>query len=164
MPGTGGAGDGQIMDRRKSRDAVSALALVLFFSFIFNYMWESVHEAFLYKVFKCMADKYILMILIASLYDAFIIGGIYLGIAALWKDLLWLKKMTGSQVLAACLACLAIAALIEYWFALVTEEWSYTPLMPTVFGIGVSPLIQLSATGLLTFWLARRVLYGRGGC
>ena len=152
------------MEWRKTRDAASALALILMFSFMLNYMWESVHEAFLYKVFKCMADTYVLMILIASVYDAFIIAGIYLGIAVLWKDIIWLQKMRGAQIYAACLAGLAIAAIIEYRYALVTKEWSYTPLMPTVCGIGVSPLIQLSTTGLLAFWLTRRVLYGKRGC
>ena len=80
------------MDRRKTRDAASALALILMFSFMLNYMWESVHEAFLYKVFKCMADTYVLMILIASVYDAFIIAGIYLGIAVFWKDIIGFRR------------------------------------------------------------------------
>jgi len=147
------------MDRKKISDAILTLLLIFVFSFLLNYFWESVHEAFLYKVFKCMADKYIFMILIASVWDAFMIAAIYLGIAVLWKDILWLKKMTGAQIFALCLAGLVIATIIEYRYALVTKEWSYTPLMPTVFGIGLSPLLQLSTTGLLTFWVVRRILY-----
>jgi len=152
------------MGRTRTGDAVSALALILIFSYFLNYTWESVHESYLYNVFKCMADKYILMILIASVWDALLTAGIYLVTAMLWKDILWLKKMTGRQVSISCLIGLVIAVIIEYWYALVTKQWSYSPLMPTIFGIGVSPLIQLSTTGLLSFWLARRVLYGKVRC
>lgn len=52
------------------------------------------------------------------------------------------------------------AAIIEYRKVFVFKEWSYTPLMPTLFGIGLSPLVQLSVTGLAAFWLTRRVLPG----
>jgi len=152
------------MNRKKIVDAVLTLSLIFVLSFLLNYIWESVHEAFLYKKHSFNAEKYILMMLRVSTVDAFIILGIYFGVAALWKDILWLQKMKKNQVYASCLAGLVIAAIIEYWNVLLKEEWSYTLHMPTVFGIGISPLIQLSATGLLTFWVSRRILYQKETC
>ena len=152
------------MDRGKTRDVILTLPLIFVVSFMLNYIWESVHEAFLYKAFKCIADKYIVMMLIASVPDALMILGIYLLVAALWKDILWLQKMKKNQVYTACLAGLVFAAAIEYWNVLANKNWSYTIYMPTIFGIGISPLVQLSATGLLTFWVVRKILYQKVTC
>ncbi|RJQ48334.1 MAG: hypothetical protein C4538_03970 [Nitrospiraceae bacterium] len=149
------------MEQSKIRDAVLALSLIFVLSFLFNYIWESLHEAFLYEPCKLEVSEYIQMILYVSLIDASIILGIYLGTAVLWKDILWVQKMDGMQVLVICIAGMVIAAIIEYRGALVLRKWSYGPGMPTIFGIGLSPLLQLSTTGLLTFWVVRRMLYRR---
>ena len=146
------------MNRKKIRDTVLTLSLILILSFLLNYIWESVHEAFLYEKHSFHAEKYTLMMLRVATVDAFIILGIYLGVATLWKDILWLQKMLRIQVYISFLAGLLIAAIIEYWNVLVVKEWSYAPGMPTLFGIGLSPLLQLSTTGLLTFWVVRRIL------
>jgi hypothetical protein len=152
------------MNQKKIRDAALTLLLIFILSFLLNYIWESVHEAFFYTKHSFKAEKYILMMLRVSTVDAFIILGIYLGVAVLWKDILWLQKMLRIQVYIACAAGLLIAALIEYWNVLLKKEWSYNLYMPTVLGIGISPLVQLSATGLLTFWIVRRILYQRRTC
>jgi len=55
------------------------------------------------------------------------------------------------------MAGLAIAAVIEYRRVFITMSWRYNQLMPTIFGIGLSPLFQLSITGVTTFWLTRRI-------
>jgi len=148
------------MRTKHLRDSVSTLAVIAVVSFLLNYVWETVHEAFLYKEHSFRAEKYIVMMLYVSTVDASVILGVYLGVAALWKDILWLRAMKWQQVFTVCFAGMAIAAFIEYRSVLVLKEWSYSPLMPTIFGIGVSPLLQLSVTGLLTFWLTRILLFG----
>jgi hypothetical protein len=152
------------MRLRKVGDSVLTFAVIFVISLVLNYIWESMHEAFLYKVFKCEEDSYIMMILEAAVVDASIILGIYFGVAVLWRDVLWLWSMKGAQLLSAGIAGIIIAAAIEVGGVLVLKEWSYLPSMPTIFGIGLSPLIQLSVTGLLTFWLARRFLFQKCAC
>jgi hypothetical protein len=149
------------MQTKQVRDTVSTLAVIAVLSFLLNYVWESLHEAFLYKQHSFKAVKYVVMMLYVSTVDASVILGMYLGVAALWKDILWLREMKWQQAFVVCVAGMAIAAFIEYRSVLVLKEWSYTPLMPTIFGIGVSPLLQLSVTGLLTFWLTRTILFGK---
>lgn len=133
-------------------------ASVFVVAFLLNYVWESYHAVYLYEGHDFNAGKYVHMLTYVSIVDGALILGIHLIISVLWKNVFWLKKMNRRQVWTAVAAGLAIAAAIEYRKVFVLKTWSYTPLMPTVFGIGVSPLFQLSVTGLVSFWLTRRML------
>lgn len=150
------------MVQKKAGKAVVTLSLILIFSFLLNYTWESMHAVFLYEEHNFQAEKYIRMLLYVSAIDSLIILLIYLFVAVLWRDMLWLGKMNVKQAITACLAGLIIAAVIEYRKVAVLKEWSYTLLMPTIFGIGLSPLLQLSTTALLTFWVVRKLLSKKG--
>lgn len=56
-------------------------------------------------------------------------------------------------------AALAVAAAgIESW-ARNTDRWTYADAMPTVAGLGLSPLVQLPLLGALSAWAGRRVYY-----
>jgi hypothetical protein len=55
-----------------------------------------------------------------------------------------------------------MAVFIEYANVHIHRIWSYKQLMPTVFGIGLSPLAQLGITAIVSMWLTRKVLYERG--
>ena len=140
------------------KEAGLILASVFVFAFLLNYVWESYHAVYLYEAHDFNAKKYIRMLTYVSSMDGALIVGIYLLLSILWTDMLWLQTMNRKQVWTACLTGLAIAAAIEYRKVFVLKTWSYTPLMPTILGIGVSPLFQLSITGLASFWLTRRML------
>jgi phosphate/sulfate permease len=139
------------------KEAGLTLASVFTSAFLLNYVWESYHAVYLYEAHDFNAEKYVRMLTYVSVVDGVLVVGIYLIISALWKNLIWLQKMDRSQALTAVAAALAIAAAIEFRKVFVLKAWSYTPLMPVVFGIGVSPLLQLSVTGLLSFWLTKRM-------
>jgi hypothetical protein len=108
------------------------------------------------------ARNYGQMVVYVSAVDSALIAGLYLFVGALWRDALWLRSMTRKQESAAFLVGLLVAAGIEFVKVTVLQTWSYTSFMPVVFGIGLSPLLQLSLTGALTFRLSRRLLYARG--
>lgn len=101
------------MNEKKFKDIVLTLVVIFLISLTLNYLWESLHEAFLYEVFKCKADYYILMILEAALNDSLIILGMYLGVAALWKDMLWLQAMKGKQLIVAFTAGILVAIFLS---------------------------------------------------
>jgi hypothetical protein len=105
--------------------------------------------------------KYVPMVSYVSLIDGFLILGIYLFVAALWRDMAWIQEMNVKQICTVIIVGLLLAAAIEYRKVIVTKTWSYNRLMPTFFGLGLSPLLQLSMTGLWAFWLSGRVLYQR---
>jgi hypothetical protein len=139
------------------KEAGLMLASVFAFAFLLNYVWEAYHAVYLYEAHDFNAEKYVRMLTYVSAVDGTLIVGIHLVISVLWRNMLWLQKMNRMQVWTVVVAALAIAAAIEYRKVFVLKAWSYTPLMPVVFGIGVSPLLQLSLTGLLSFWLTRRM-------
>jgi len=124
-----------------------------------NFIWESLHAVFLYEGHDFNAMKYVLMVSYVSLIDGFLVIVIYLVVAALWRDVTWIREMNRKQIFTVLLAGLLLAAAIEYNKVFMTRTWSYNLLMPTIFGLGLSPLLQLSSTGLWTFWLSGRVLH-----
>jgi hypothetical protein len=140
------------------KEAGLTLASVFMFAFLLNYAWESYHAVHLYEGHDFSAERYVHMLTYVSIVDGALIVGIHLVISVLWKNMFWLQTMNRRQVGTTVAAGLAIAAAIEYRKVFVLKTWSYTPLMPTIFGLGISPLFQLSVTGLLSFWLTRRML------
>ncbi len=135
--------------------------LIFINSFMVNFIWEALHAVFLYQDHNFSAMQYVPMVCYVSLIDGFLILGIYLFVAALWRDVAWIQEMNGKQICTVLIAGLLLAAAIEYRKVMVTKVWSYNRHMPTFFGLGLSPLLQLSMTGLWTFWVSGRVLYQR---
>jgi hypothetical protein len=149
------------MNRKKIAEVGLVLISIFILSYMVNFVWESLHAVFLYEDHDFNAMKYVLMVSYVSLIDGFLILGIYLFVAALWGDVAWIQQMNGKQICTVLIAGLLLAASIEYKEVFVTRTWSYNRLMPTIFGLGLSPLLQLSSTGLWAFWLSGRVLYQR---
>lgn len=151
-------------DPVRSRAAAhgGVLLWVFAFSYVLNFVWESLHAAFLYEGHASfMAVTYVRMIAYVSAIDGALIVGIYFLVMLLWRDMLWICSMGSTHLSAVFMAGLAVAALIEYRKVFLLGAWSYTPLMPTLFGIGLSPLLQLSVTGVAAFWLTQRMLCRR---
>ena len=147
------------MNRKKIAEAGLVLISIFIFSYMVNFIWESLHAVLLYKDHDFNAMKYVRMISYVSAIDGFLILGIYLFMAALWRDMAWIRKMNGKQICTVLITGLLMAAAIEYERVFVARTWSYNRLMPTIFGLGLSPLLQLSTTGLWAFWLSGSVLY-----
>jgi len=135
-----------------------ALISIFIFSFLFNFVWESVQAVYLYKGHNINAQAYIPMMGYVSTMDAMIIFGMYFIMAVSWQNIFWLRQMDRGHALVVFLLGLIIAAVIEYRAVYIMKEWRYKPEMPTIFGIGISPLLQLSITGLVSFWLTKRIL------
>lgn len=135
--------------------------LIFISSYMVNFIWESLHGVFLYEDHDFNAMKYVPMVSYVSLIDGLLILGIYLFVAAVWRDVAWLQEMNVKQICTVLIAGLLLAAAIEYRKVFMTKAWSYNRLMPTFFGLGLSPLLQLSMTGSWAFWILRRVLYQR---
>ena len=149
------------MNRKKIAEVGLVLISIFICSYMVNFIWEALHAAFLYEDHDFNAMKYVLMVSYVSLIDGLLVLGIYLFMAALWRDLAWLQEINRKQIFTVVITGLLLAAAIEYRKVIVTRAWSYNRLMPTIFGLGLSPLLQLSSTGLWAFWLSGRVRYQR---
>lgn len=111
-------------------------------SLALNLAWEHLHAPLYAGYQGGSITEFIL--LRASLGDAVIItlGALLFLYVPYVKNRRWLVWPLG----------LGMAAAIEL-FALHTGRWAYGPYMPLVFGIGLTPLLQLAATGWMTLWL-----------
>ena len=128
---------------------------LLFFSFLLNFIWESIHAVYLYEGHSSFAaEMYVSMVIYASSVDASLILAIYLIVAIFFQNVLWLRKISRSHLVLFSVSGIIIAAFIEYRAVFIFDKWAYSELMPTIFGIGLSPLIQLAVTGMLAVYLA----------
>jgi len=150
------------MNNRFQESGLVFLSIFLF-SYSFNFIWESFHSVFLYQGHNFNAIKYVPMISYVSIIDGLLILSMYIAVSILWKDLLWIKRMDRRQVYTVIVLGILIAAFIEYRALFLQAKWSYNPLMPTILGIGLSPLLQLSITGILVILLTRRLVYKKDG-
>ena len=118
-----------------------------------NTAWEFSHY-FLY-VDSSGISKYPHLI-IASFADMAIIMGIFTTVSLKKKNFSWARNAKKSDYLLTVFSGLTIAAFIEY-INLNLGRWAYTSAMPTIFGIGISPLIQLALTGTVSLVILKFV-------
>jgi len=127
----------------------------LFFTFLFafslNLIWEISHSLlYNWNLMPLKNDIYFYIphILKATLIDALIISTI-----------LFISRKTKSDkrhYLIAALLALAFSIFIEIR-AKVLNLWAYNQNMPLVFGLGLTPLIQLPIITLITIYLIKEI-------
>ena len=124
-------------------------------AFVLDFCWESWH-GLLYKAHQELpASVYVPMMVQMALLDALSIVGMQLCTALFARSLVW--RLSGVNVILFSLAGLLPAGIIEYISVFRLHLWLYTPAMPTVFGVGLTPLLQLPLTGLVALLVARAV-------
>ena len=128
------------------------LAVTAFFT---NFCWESLH-GLLYKAHPGMpASAYVPMMLTMAAMDSLGITGLYFFTAFVAHRWFWELGLLNS--LCFFLSGIVSAFAVEYVSIFVLHLWQYAPSMPVLFGIGLIPLFQLSLTGLLSVFVARKV-------
>ncbi len=127
-------------------NTIKRFLIVGFISLILNIIWEFSHH-FLYIDLSGIA-KYPHLV-IASFADMLIILGIFMIISLKNRSFSWMKHPGKFDYLLVVLLGFAVAIFIEI-INLNLGRWKYTDAMPTLFGIGISPLIQLALTGVIS--------------
>ena len=148
--------------KQDALELISIFFSTFVFSFLLNFLWEALHAVYLYQRHDYDASNYVPMLLYVSSVDSLIIMGLYIGVSITWMNFFWIKIFTKRQLFVFAGIGILVAAVIEILSVFYYQRWVYKELMPTVFGIGISPLSQLSITGLISVWLTRKVLYGKG--
>jgi len=153
------------MDDYRGNSFVNLATIVIFlfgFSFLLNFLWEALHAVYLYQHHNFDAATYVPMLLYVSSVDSLMILGLYLSVSLIWRDFIWIKSFQKKTVVVFLSLGVAVAFIIEYRAVFYTHRWLYKEAMPTIFGVGLSPLVQLSVTGILAVWLTKEILYGKG--
>lgn len=79
---------------------------------------------------------------------------IYGAVALPKRNINWGLKPGLLGLLAVMALGATLAAGIE-WHALSTHRWAYSPRMPTIFGLGLLPLVQLGVGTVLPIWVGQ---------
>lgn len=145
---------------KKNIHSLMGVSFVFVISFLLNFLWEAIHAVLFYEGHADYpALFFVKMLLYASFFDAVFISVIFLAGCYIWKgSSCWIKNFNKKKLFFTIIAGLIIASLIELR-AMIYKRWSYNELMPTILGLGVSPLLQLSVTGSITFYLASIFFY-----
>ena len=139
------------------RGKIKIIALFAFMAFASNFIWESWHASYLYASHTFNLSFWPLMVYAASI-DTILLLGIFFGGTVIRKNFWWFNKDSLSASLYVIITGITIAAVIEYKAVYIFNQWQYSNMMPTVFGFGVSPLVQLALTGLLSVSIARQAI------
>lgn len=116
-----------------------------------NLAWEVAHSPLYETALAMTVKEYSPMILEMSLKDGLWITLFYAISAILFKNADILKNRTRLWVFV--VMALTFSFLDEK-ISLTLGRWEYAEAMPTLFGIGLTPLLELAVTGVLTFlWL-----------
>lgn len=130
-------------------------AQLLAIVFLLNFFWESWHGSWLYRwhftagLFAQMSvQSFVKLITYAAVIDTLVFCLLLAVGTWLWRDPDWVQTLNRRKVCLVVGLALAAALVIEFKAVFLWQQWQYDPLMPTIFGVGVSPLLQLPVTFL----------------
>lgn len=129
----------------------SKLIFLFLIILILNIIWEFSHHRLYVDLTKIPANIHLV---IASFTDLLLIFFIFSIISILNKNINWIEKPSIFDYEIIIILGILIAIVIEV-YSISNNRWYYTELMPTIFGIGISPLIQLFTTFILSLWLIK---------
>ena len=118
---------------------------VFLVGFVLNAVWELLHYGLYYDLSGIAKYPHLVL---ATFVDALIVVGIFLVVSLVSRGVGWVRKPLVWNYLVVVLLGLGVAVFIEVR-ALGIGRWVYKVGMPTVFGVGLSPLLQLAVTGFL---------------
>lgn len=121
---------------------------IFFISSLINLFWEVIHSQLYTTCQKLSLNKYIPLIIKVSLKDGFWISIFYLISFYIFQSTNIL--LNTNQLILFILLALSFS-FIDEKISLKMKRWEYTAEMPTIFKVGITPLLELAVTGTLTF-------------
>ena len=122
------------------------LLKIFLVGFFINLLYEILHSMLYQTCYEVGLKQYIYLIIKGALFDGCFIAITY--------AIIFLLPLTQTaKFLVFSVILLALAYVWEY-YSIKNKRWAYTKHMPQLAGVGITPLIQLSLTGLVAFYLA----------
>ena len=126
------------------------LLKIISFGFLVNLGWEVPHSLLYTTCHQIPLKKYVPLILNMSAKDGFFIALFYSLTVLLWRN--WQILQNSYQL--GCFILIALSfAFIDERISTAKKRWEYAPAMPRVFGVGLTPFLEIAVTGVLTFLL-----------
>jgi len=115
------------------------LVKIFLAAFFLNLLYEMLHSLLYTTCLEAPLKRYVYLMMKACLFDASAITLIY--VISLGN---WLVFVVASLLL----------AYFWEWHSLRKKKWQYAPTMPQFLGVGVTPLLQLAITGIISICAA----------
>lgn len=129
----------------------SIVLRLLLLGFGLNLIWEFAH-CHLYETCRRRTwAQNVPLLLKMSLKDGFFIVLLYLISATLWQTTVILDRR---GAVATFLVLALSFSFVDETLSVKRGRWEYAARMPTIFGVGVSPLLEIAVTGLIAIFLA----------
>lgn len=133
---------------------IAALAIV---AFALHFVWEMGHAKWFATMKELPFWTATAWCARAALWDVAISSAAYLAAALAARHARWIGKPSPLPIAVYLVLGLAITVVVER-SALAAGRWRYAPDMPTIAGIGLSPLLQWIVVPLLIVAVARPVI------
>lgn len=120
---------------------IIAYAVLAPVSFLLHLLWERAHIV-LYTNYEAL-EGVLPVYVFAAFGDVFYTFLAIFTIALVRRDIAWIYAVRAREHAMLAVVGLAIAVFVEAK-ARVYARWEYTDMMPTLWGFGLSPLIQMT--------------------
>lgn len=127
---------------------ISILFQIFLVSFLINLLWEVIHSQLYTTCLKSSLKKYIPLIIGASLKDGFWISVFFLISVLIFKNV---NILINHFQLSFFIFLSLSFSFIDEKISLKMKRWEYSKQMPKIFGVGITPLLEVAVTGILTF-------------
>lgn len=141
---------------------VKVFAAVFGVSFFLNLFWEVLHSALYNWNIPPLINSvgyYIPRILQSTLGDAVMISIIFFANALISRDIFWFLHPQAKNFALLIVLGIGFALFIELR-AMAENRWSYSEYMPLLFGVGLTPLVQLAITSIFTVCIVKKLYAG----
>lgn len=133
------------------------LAIWASLALLLNFPWE-IAQLPLYVLWddpdRVRVAAYVLHCLLG---DVLIAVSVYLLTAIVFRDLAWPMRRPWTAGAFMLAAGLGFTVFSEWYNVYVLAAWAYKPAMPTIAGIGLTPLLQWVVVPLWMLFIARRL-------
>ena len=134
---------------------IKKIIKILFFVLILNLIWEFSHH---YLYIDLTGIPTTLHLILASFMDVILIFFLFSIISFKIKnksfDFKWLENPSKKDYILFIIIAILFAFIWEA-INIYLGRWSYKLAMPTILGVGLSPLLQLAFTGILSILLSK---------
>lgn len=137
----------------RNREIVKLHIVIFSFAFLLNIIWEYLHE----PLYITTMNHDIFGFLYMAVADGLLVLLIYWIVCLQARTFFWLAEMKKHLVLI-LVSGIFLSFFIEIKNMYFSPVWTYTSAMPLipVLHVGISPVVQMVVTAVITFWIAQR--------
>lgn len=129
---------------------INLIIKIFFAAFFINLLYEISHSVLYETCLKASFKKYIYLILKGAMFDGLAISIIYFATYLIFNSQNILSNYYQFVLF------FSVSLIFAYFweiYSIKAGKWEYSDKMPLIFGVGITPVIQLTLTGILSLYI-----------